>query len=180
MAAVEIPLAQLLPADWNPNRASDDVVAKIKRSITKYGFVENLVARPHPTQEGMFELLSGNHRLKILADLKVKAVPVEVVELSDVNARLLAQTLNRTRGRDDPVAYRRMINDLLSVLPVEEVTALLPEDTHSLAYMLANHNEPAIDVQPVWGAIIDCADETDQEELLERFREEGRECRPLT
>ena len=179
MDAVEIALELLRPALWNPNRADDETVAKIKKSIRQFGFIENLVARPHPSEEGLYEVLSGNHRLKILAELKVAAVPVVVVELSDVQARLLAQTLNRTRGRDDPVVYRQMINELLGSIPISQITALLPEDTHSIAYLLDQHSEPEVEVEPVWGAIIDCRDQADQDELLAQFEEEGRECRPL-
>jgi len=103
------------------------LMAKLRRSIEKFGVVENLVARPHPTLPGCFEVLSGNHRLRLFRELEHAAAPVVVVELDDARARLLAQTLNRTRGSDDPQAYAQLIEEVLAELDISEVTDLLPE-----------------------------------------------------
>jgi ParB-like chromosome segregation protein Spo0J len=67
-----------------------------RRSLTEFGIVENLVVRPHPERPGVFEVISGNHRLRLLCELGFTAAPVALVELVDARARLLAQTLNRT------------------------------------------------------------------------------------
>jgi ParB family transcriptional regulator, chromosome partitioning protein len=64
--------------------------------------VENLVARPHPDEAGAFEVVSGNHRLLLYLELGMETAPCHVVELDDARARILAQTLNRTRDEDDP------------------------------------------------------------------------------
>jgi ParB family chromosome partitioning protein len=67
--ARQIPLAQLFEAEWNANRVPRGLLAKIRNSIERFGFVENLVARPHPQKAGCFEVLSGNHRLRLLDEL---------------------------------------------------------------------------------------------------------------
>lgn len=48
MHLVEIPLDQLKPADWNPNRLSPLMRAKLKASLKRYGNVRFLVVRPSP------------------------------------------------------------------------------------------------------------------------------------
>jgi ParB-like chromosome segregation protein Spo0J len=48
MKTQQIPLERLLEADWNANRVSKTIMAKLRRSILDHGVVENLVARPHP------------------------------------------------------------------------------------------------------------------------------------
>jgi ParB family chromosome partitioning protein len=70
-------------------------LAKVRRSIVEFGVIENLVARPHPELPGKFEVLSGNHRLRVLRELGHETAPVVVVELGDTEARLLAQTDQR-------------------------------------------------------------------------------------
>jgi DNA modification methylase len=132
----QIRLALLLEAGWNANRVSPSVLAKIRRSIERFGVVENLVARPHPEHEGSFELLSGNHRLRILQELGHASAPVVVVELDDAQARLLAQTLNRTRGRDDPRAYGELLEQILAELEVAEVVEFLPESEATIDQVL--------------------------------------------
>lgn len=116
------------------------MLAKIRRSIEQFGLVEHLVARPHPTEHGCYEVISGNHRLQLLAEMGFDTAPVVVIEVDDARARLLAQTLNRTRGSDDPIAYAELLNDVLTQMGAEEGTkaalALLPETESSLEWAL--------------------------------------------
>jgi len=116
--------------------ASPSQLRKIRRSIERFGVVEDLVARPHPEQPGSFELLSGNHRVRILRELGHESAPVVVVYLDDAQARLLAQTLNRTRGRDDPQAYGELLEQILADLDVGELVEFLRETEATIDQVL--------------------------------------------
>lgn len=136
----EIPLERLHPAPWNPNVVKPGTMAKLRESIRLFGIVENSVARPLPDPcpfpncggSGHFEVVSGNHRLEIYEDAELASAPCHVVELDDARARLLGQTLNRTHGEDDPAAYKRVLEEMLETLTVEDITALIPETEHSI------------------------------------------------
>lgn len=132
----QLPLGELHNAEWNANRVPSDVLEKVRRSITEFGVVENLVARPHPSGDG-YEVLSGNHRLMIFREMGLKKAPVIVVDVDDAKARVLAQTLNRTRGADDPEAYARLLDDVLKEMSVAEVVAFLPETAESIQRALS-------------------------------------------
>jgi len=116
----QIPLAQLRPAEWNANVVPPATLKKIRASIEDFGVVENLVVRPHPSEDGCFEVVSGNHRLALYQEMGFDKAPCVVVELDDARARILAQTLNRTRGEDDPEKKARLLEQALETLTVEE------------------------------------------------------------
>src|SRR5438874_13112694 len=86
-----IPLALLIEAPWNANRMPAPLLAKLRRSVSEFGLVENLVARPHPHRPDLYEVLSGNQRLRVYRELDLDCAPVVVVDLDDAKARLLAQ-----------------------------------------------------------------------------------------
>lgn len=175
--ARSIPVEQLREAAWNANRVPARMLKKIRHSIATFGFVENLVARPHPDEEGAYEVLSGNHRLKLLKEAGVKTCAVVIVDVDDAHARMLAQTMNRTRGRDDPAAYRQLVTELLEVMSADEIAAFLPDAKESL--QRTRTDTPSIELPDVFGVIVDCRDEADQVEVLEQMIKEGRPCRAL-
>jgi ParB-like chromosome segregation protein Spo0J len=152
----QLPLDRLLEAAWNANRVPVGLLERLRRSISEFGVVENLVARPHPVQAGVFEVISGNHRLRLYRELGFESVPVVVVDLDDARARLLAQTLNRTRGSDDPGAYARLLEEVLATLEVGVVTSLLPESEATIDRVLrefgANGTNDAVERLPALAA----------------------------
>src|SRR5688572_30617065 len=99
MQVVDISLDQLRPAPWNPNSMTPDMLARLRESLERYGVVENLVVRPLPNH--LFEVLSGNQRLRVLGEMGCTNAPCVVVDLDDAQAKLLAQALNRIQGEDD-------------------------------------------------------------------------------
>lgn len=105
MNIIDIPLEQLKPAPWNANMMHETMMAHLKESIRRYGLVQNLVVRA--IGAGVYEVLSGNQRLRVIREIGYAKVPCVVVEVDDARARLLAQALNHIHGEDDPGSARR-------------------------------------------------------------------------
>jgi ParB family transcriptional regulator, chromosome partitioning protein len=127
---VEIRLDKLIEAPWNPNREDASMLQHLETSIRRYGLVEPLVVRP--SHDSHFEVLSGNHRLRILKALGLDAAPCVVVDLNDQEAQLLAQALNSIHGQDDLSDKRKVLRTVLETIPVDKVITLLPESMESL------------------------------------------------
>jgi ParB family chromosome partitioning protein len=127
---VEISLDRLREAPWNANSMGPDMLARLKESIARYGFLENLVVRP--LGEDAFEVLSGNQRVRTLGEAGYSSAPCAVVDLDDAHARLLADALNHIKGEDDLGVRAEMMRTVLATVSEEDVMALLPETVESL------------------------------------------------
>lgn len=130
MKVINIPLARLQEAAWNPNTMTPDMLPKLRESITRYGIVENLVVR---TLGDGYEVISGNQRLRVYRELGRETAPCVVVDLTDAQTKLLAQVLNRTRGEDDLGLKAALVRDILADLSEQETLSLLPETSESLS-----------------------------------------------
>ena len=135
MRVVELAVARLLAAEWNPNRMDGPMLARLRESISRFGLVENLVARP--TGEGLYEVLSGNQRLQILRELGHETIPCLVVDLDDAQARLLAHALNRIEGEDDLGLKAELVREVLKAVPQTDLLSLLPETKDSLKALVS-------------------------------------------
>ena len=130
MKVTELPLERLIDAPWNPNQISPAMLLRLKQSIRRYGFVENLVVRK--STDCYYEVLGGNQRLKVLKELGHSSVSCVVVDLDDAQARLLAQALNSIQGEDDLGQRAELMRRVLETASQEDVLALLPETAESL------------------------------------------------
>ncbi len=130
MTTIDIPLKKLKPAPWNSNVMDDKMISRLKESIKRYGLLENLVVRPLPN--GDYEVIGGNWRLKILSQLGIETVPCAVVDIDDVQARLLSLALNRIEGEDDLGLKAELMKKALEEVSQDEILELLPETSQSL------------------------------------------------
>ena len=127
---VQLPLAKLREAPWNPNQMDAALLAKLARSVRRFGLVGVLVVRL--MGNGLYQVLSGNQRLQVLRGLQWDSIPCVVVEVNEAEAKLLAQTLNSLHGSDDLGLKAELVSHILAAIPKEEVLALLPETAERL------------------------------------------------
>ncbi|MBI4337454.1 MAG: ParB N-terminal domain-containing protein [Chloroflexi bacterium] len=88
MDVIDLPLAQLREAFWNPNQIDETIRERLRRSVERFGFLVPLVVRP--LEDGTYEVLSGNQRLGVLRGIGLGKAPCIVVDLDDAHAHLLA------------------------------------------------------------------------------------------
>lgn len=131
MQVVDIPIAIITAAGWNPNAMGAPMRTRLRRSLELFGLVVPLVVRP--INAGWYETIGGAQRLEELRQSGANTVPCVVVDLDDARARLLAQALNRIQGEDDLGLRAELLREVLAGIPQEQVVAVLPETPQSLA-----------------------------------------------
>jgi len=141
-----VPLDDLLPHPLNSNVMSPDLQAKLKAHIKRTGRYPYLVVRPHPEQEGKFQVLDGHHRIQILRELGHREARVDVWQVDDREAKLLLATLNRLQGQDQPLRRAELIHELLGEMSLDDLAGLLPETDKQLEELHALLEFPAEEV----------------------------------
>ncbi len=134
----QIPLDDLLPHPLNSNALPEDLRAKLASHIRRTGRYPHVIVRPHPTEEGRFQIIDGHHRVDILRELGHREVRCDVWDIDDRETKVLLATLNRLAGQDLPLRRAQLIHELLGEWSSNDLAGLLPEteveirDLHSL------------------------------------------------
>lgn len=133
---VGIPAQLINPQNLLPrikNRPLDEEkVVSLTQSIKEMGVLEDLIARPHPTEPDKYEVLAGSHRRESCERLGILA-PTKLIHVDDKLAAKIAGATN---------AHRNQLNALEEADMVLEVLALELEvtetDVESLLWKYSN------------------------------------------
>ena len=100
-------VSELKFAPYNPRKIADKELAKLKRSISEFGYVEPIVWNK---RTGF--VVGGNQRLKILRELGIEEVDVVVVDLDDAKEKALNVALNKISGEWDFIKLKDVLTDI--------------------------------------------------------------------
>lgn len=128
----EIQISLLLPHPENCNYMGANTLEKVKQHIMRTGNYEPLTVRPHPAENGKFQVINGHHRLKVLKDLGHETVACTIWNIDDDQTRLYLATLNRLAGKDIPERRAYLLEQLLESFAIEDLSELLPESQKEL------------------------------------------------
>jgi ParB/RepB/Spo0J family partition protein len=129
----EIDITLMSPHPENSNRMDAETLTKLRKHIEQTGRYEPIIVRPHPAQQGRFQVINGHHRLQVLKALGHAAANCIVWNVNDEQTRLYLATLNRLSGEDIPERRAMLVGNLLETFSLDELSALLPEGRDQLA-----------------------------------------------
>ncbi len=127
-----LPLSALTQSGLNPRTRFDEAaIAELAQSILEQGVLQNLVVRPHPEHEGVWQVVAGERRYHALQHLLVEGkidevypVPVVVREVDDHELLLLATAENVQRQDMTPLEEADAFAKLMALGDTEEGIAL--------------------------------------------------------
>lgn len=100
-------VSDLKYAPYNPRKIDDKELAKLKRSISEFGYVEPIVWNK---RSGF--VVGGNQRLKALRELEIEEVDAVVVDLDDAKEKALNVALNKISGEWDFIKLKDVLTDI--------------------------------------------------------------------
>ena len=184
-----IPLKDLAPHPLNSNAMPPDLQAKLRSNIKRTGRYPLLVVRPHPKQDGKYEVLDGHHRVAILRELGHTEARCDIWDVDDREAKILLATLNRLQGQDVPIRRAELIHELLGEISADDIAGLLPETDKQLQDLHALLEFPVDDLSRQLQAEADEAEKVlprvmsfvvtpDQERVVEKAIEAAADGTP--
>ncbi|MGD9118761.1 MAG: ParB N-terminal domain-containing protein, partial [Dehalococcoidia bacterium] len=124
----EIPTELLVEHPENSNFMNAETALKLRHHIERTDRYEPLTVRPHPGEDGKFQVVNGHNRLRVLRALNYRMANCVVWNLDDDQTRLYLATLNRLSGDEIPERRAAPLENLLQTFDLDELTALLPDD----------------------------------------------------
>ena len=137
-----VDIEDVFPNPWNPNIQSVRVEEATTESIGMFGMLDPLTVRPHPQEEGKYQIIDGAHRQASCMKLGYTKIPVNIIQgLSEGECKKLTIISNETKGYSEKTA----LADLLSEISPEfgdELINGLPYHADELNNLLemANHD----------------------------------------
>lgn len=182
-AAKWVSIDSVHPWKDNPRKITEKAVQKVANSIKRFGFANPIIAR----QDGS-EIIAGHTRYRAALLLKLKAVPVRYVDISERDAHLLAIADNRlgeeTAWNDQMLAsilgeYVMAGDDEAEVAGFtdDEIKRLMEEN---VANMIEEQEQATQQMGGLtYQVLVECKDEKEQSKAIEQLEAAGMKCKPL-
>lgn len=97
---VEVPINELIPADYNPRKHDDAATEQLKQSILRFGLVDPVISNSSPERKNI--IIGGHFRWEVAKELGYETVPVVYVDIPDLEKeKELNLRLNKNTGEFD-------------------------------------------------------------------------------
>lgn len=133
-----IELSRIKPNPYQPRADFDpEALDELKQSIHEKGIIQPITVRQ--VEKGMFELISGERRMRACIELGLPDIPAYILEIhSDQEMLELALVENLQREHLNPIeiaiSYQRLVNDI--GLSVEEIAKRVSKDRTTIINFL--------------------------------------------
>ncbi len=171
--------SELRPNPRNWRLHNDEQRACLQGLLAEVGFADALLARE--CDDGSLQLIDGHLRAETTPD---QLVPVLVLDVDEREAELILAThdpLTNMAGTDE-AQLRQLIDRCEPVSPaVESMLQELIAEAQKPQQSPSDHegSDQSDELRDTFEIVVNCQDEADQRDLLERLNSEGYRCRAL-
>ena len=113
---VKIPVNKVHPNPWNPNGTTDREQEAIQESLNEFGQVLEVLVRPHPSIDGAYQIIDGEHRYIEMSQDGFIVANI-LYGISDIDAKRLTIVMNQTRGKPDKEKEAVLLAEIKSMQP---------------------------------------------------------------
>jgi hypothetical protein len=97
---IEVPINELIPADYNPRKHDEVATEQLKHSIKRFGLVDPMIVNSAPNRKNI--IIGGHFRWEVAKELGYETIPVVYVDIPDLaKEKELNLRLNKNTGEFD-------------------------------------------------------------------------------
>lgn len=134
---LEVPVEDLRPNPYNPNRVSAENEKKIRESIKRNGIFKPIIVRQVASVAG-YEIVGGQHRWEQAKELGLKVVPIaNLGEIEEKRAKEIGLLDNARYGADDTLSLSEILKEIGNA---EEIQSFLPYGETDLSAIFSATN----------------------------------------
>lgn len=137
-----VPLSDLKPSDYNPRTHSPEAMAALKESIRRFDMIDPIIVNGADERKNI--VIGGHMRLKALAELGFKEVPVVYVHIPDIEReKELNLRLNKNQGEFDLELLAAFDETFLADIGFgsEELDDIFPADENPTPFSMSKELE---------------------------------------
>ena len=139
-----VPIGHLTPAQFNPRRMSAEEMAKLRRSISRFGVIDPIIVRREDNL-----VIGGHQRLVAAKELGFTTVPVVFVDVTEDESKVLNVALNKISGEWDTIRLASLLLELRTLPTAElELSGFLRAEASSIIRALDWGRRPSPDDIP--------------------------------
>lgn len=137
--AVPVLPSQLERAPWSRKKLNELEQKSVDESLDWVGQVQEIVARPHPTKPGQYQIIDGKHRVELLQKQRPDVpVYINVIHgLSDPEAQKLTIVMDVSGGELQQDDLSIMLAEIAREFGKDDLLTALPYTSDGLDELLA-------------------------------------------
>ena len=94
-------LPELIGAEYNPRKISDQQLSDLKDSIKRFGITEPILVNVNPSRQDI--IISGHQRARVCQELGIKEVPCIELDLTHDKERELNIRMNKANRNENSI-----------------------------------------------------------------------------
>lgn len=176
LSVKQMPVKSLVPYARNARTHSSKQIGQIAASIREFGFTNPVLI---DTEGG---IIAGHGRVLAAQRLGIDNIStIQLSHLSDAQRRayMLADNRLALNASWDDDLLRLELGELRDVIDDIELTGFNKKEIERLFDAVEIKQAPPELGEMEYRIVVDCTDEEQQRDLLERFEREGLQCRAL-
>ena len=116
--------------DTNPNVLSTAQMDALKKVIKKFGYLAPVILNKD------LKVVDGEHRVRVYDKLGKKAIPAYVINVKEVDKKMLRQLMNKLRGEHDKKKDADEFKEIFDAGKLKQFAELMAEDEQAFQQSL--------------------------------------------